>query len=94
VLRPRARCLAWETIPPTCGCRSAPSPPARATIASSPPSAPGGHERMRRLMSAIGSDRMDLDAMVTHRFKLGDIEAAYELFANQRDGVLKVAITP
>jgi alcohol dehydrogenase len=32
--------------------------------------------------------------MVTHRFKLDDIEAAYELFGNQRDGVLKVAITP
>jgi threonine dehydrogenase-like Zn-dependent dehydrogenase len=32
--------------------------------------------------------------MVTHRFKLDDIEAAYDLFANQRDGVFKVAITP
>ena len=28
------------------------------------------------------------------RFKLDDIEKAYELFGNQRDGVLKVAITP
>ena len=32
--------------------------------------------------------------MVTHRFKLDDIESAYELFGHQRDGVLKVAITP
>jgi alcohol dehydrogenase len=32
--------------------------------------------------------------MVTHRFKLDHIEEAYELFANQRGGVLKVAITP
>jgi alcohol dehydrogenase len=55
---------------------------------------PGGKERMRRLMSVIASKRVDLGAMVTHRFKLDDIEAAYELFANQRDGVLKVAITP
>jgi threonine dehydrogenase-like Zn-dependent dehydrogenase len=55
---------------------------------------PGGKERMRRLMSVIESKRVDLGAMVTHRFKLDDIEAAYELFANQRDGVLKVAITP
>lgn len=31
---------------------------------------------------------------LTHRFKLDDIEQAYELFAHQRDGVLKVAITP
>jgi threonine dehydrogenase-like Zn-dependent dehydrogenase len=55
---------------------------------------PGGKERMRRLMSVIESGRVDLSRMVTHRFKLDDIEAAYKLFANQRDGVLKVAITP
>ena len=55
---------------------------------------PGGKERMRRLMSVIASGRLDLGAMVTHRFKLADIEAAYELFSHQRDGVLKVAITP
>jgi alcohol dehydrogenase len=55
---------------------------------------PGGKERMRRLMSVIESGRVDLGAMVTHRFKLDDIEAAYDLFANQRDGVFKVAITP
>ena len=49
---------------------------------------------MRRLMSVIASGRVDLGAMVTHRFKLADIEAAYDLFGHQRDGVLKVAITP
>src|SRR3546814_580721 len=55
---------------------------------------PGGKERMRRLMSVIAAGRADLKSLVTHRFKLDDIEAGYELFANQRDGVLKVAITP
>ncbi len=55
---------------------------------------PGGNERMRRLMSIIESGRVDLSALVTHRFKLDDIEEAYDLFANQRDGVFKVAITP
>ena len=55
---------------------------------------PGGKERMRRLMSVIESGQVDLSAMVTHRFKLDDIEAAYDLFANQQDGVFKVAITP
>lgn len=55
---------------------------------------PGGKERMRRLMAMIAGRRIDLGAMVTHRFKLDDIEAAYELFASQGDGVLKVAITP
>ena len=49
---------------------------------------------MRRLMSVIEGGRVDLGAMVTHRFKLDDIEAAYDLFSHQRDGVLKVAITP
>jgi len=55
---------------------------------------PGGKERMRRLMSVIASGRVELGEMVTHRFKLDDIVAAYELFGHQRDGVLKVAITP
>jgi len=55
---------------------------------------PGGKERMRRLMDVIGSGRADLKPLVTHRFKLDDIERAYDLFAHQRDGVLKVAITP
>lgn len=55
---------------------------------------PGGSERMRRLMSVIQSGRVNLKPMVTHHFKLDEIEAAYDLFANQRDGVLKVALTP
>lgn len=55
---------------------------------------PGGKERMRRLMSVISSGRADLRPLVTHQFKLEEIELAYDLFAHQRDGVLKVAITP
>jgi threonine dehydrogenase-like Zn-dependent dehydrogenase len=55
---------------------------------------PGGKERMRRLMEVIASGRVDTRSLVTHRFKLDQIEKAYELFANQRDGVLKVAISP
>jgi alcohol dehydrogenase len=55
---------------------------------------PGGKERMRRLMEVVASGRVDLKPLVTHRFKLDDIEAAYDLFSHQRDGVLKVAITP
>lgn len=55
---------------------------------------PGGKERMRRLMNVIESERVDLEPLVTHRFTLDQIEEAYELFANQRDGVLKVSITP
>lgn len=55
---------------------------------------PGGKERMRRLMNVLESGRLDLGVMVTHHYKLDDIAAAYELFSNQRDGVLKVAIKP
>jgi len=55
---------------------------------------PGGKERMRRLMNVVASGRVDLGVMVTHQYKLDDIVAAYELFANQRDGVLKIAIKP
>ena len=55
---------------------------------------PGGKERMRRLMNVIASERVDLRSLITHRYTLDQIEEAYELFANQRDGVLKIAITP
>jgi threonine dehydrogenase-like Zn-dependent dehydrogenase len=55
---------------------------------------PGGKERMRRLMAVVASGRVDVSPLVTHRFRFDDIEAAYELFAHQRDGVMKVAITP
>ncbi|MCC6770474.1 MAG: alcohol dehydrogenase catalytic domain-containing protein [Gemmatimonadaceae bacterium] len=55
---------------------------------------PGGKERMRRLMNTIQGGRVDLRPLVTHSFPLDQIVEAYELFANQRDGVLKVAIRP
>lgn len=55
---------------------------------------PGGKERMKRLLNVVESGRVDLKPMVTHRFKLDQIVDAYELFASQKDGVLKVAITP
>ena len=55
---------------------------------------PGGKERMRRLMNVVASGRVDLGVLVTHHYKLDDIVAAYDLFAHQRDGVLKVAIKP
>jgi threonine dehydrogenase-like Zn-dependent dehydrogenase len=49
---------------------------------------------MRRLMSVVASNKIDTRPLVTHRFKLDQIVEAYDLFAHQRDGVLKVAITP
>ncbi|MBS9777148.1 MAG: NAD(P)-dependent alcohol dehydrogenase [Gammaproteobacteria bacterium] len=55
---------------------------------------PGGKERMRRLMNVIQDGRVDLAPLVTHTYGLENIVAGYDLFANQRDGVLKIAIKP
>jgi threonine dehydrogenase-like Zn-dependent dehydrogenase len=55
---------------------------------------PGGKERMRRLMAMVASQRMDLTPLVTHSFDLDAIEEAYDLFARQGDGVMKVALFP
>ncbi|MDC4163484.1 zinc-binding dehydrogenase [Mycoplasma bradburyae] len=53
---------------------------------------PGGKERMRRLMEIIETNRVDLTKLVTHTMPFDKIVEAYDLFANQRDGVLKVAL--
>ena len=42
---------------------------------------PGGKERMRRLMSVVAANRFPFRDLVTHPFRLADIEAAYDLFA-------------
>jgi threonine dehydrogenase-like Zn-dependent dehydrogenase len=55
---------------------------------------PGGKERMRRLMEMVHRGKLDLTPLLTHRFKLNDIAAAYRLFGERDGGVMKVAITP
>lgn len=55
---------------------------------------PGGKERLRRLMELVRTGRLNLKQLLTHKFSLDNITDAYEFFANQRDGVMKVAITP
>jgi len=55
---------------------------------------PGGKERMRRLLSVVAAGRAPFEALVTHSFRLDEIEAAYDLFGHQGDGVLKVGIRP
>src|SRR5688572_19308905 len=55
---------------------------------------PGGKERMRRLMSMVQSGRLDLTPMLTHSFSLEDIQEAYAVFGDRRDGVIKIAIRP
>jgi len=55
---------------------------------------PGGKERMRRLMNVVAAKRFPFRELVTHPFRLAEIETAYDLFSHQRDGVMKVAIRP
>jgi alcohol dehydrogenase len=55
---------------------------------------PGGKERMRRLIEMVRGGKLDLRPLLTHRFKLADINEAYKLFGERRDGVMKVVITP
>ena len=55
---------------------------------------PGGKERMRRLIEMVRRGKLNLLPLLTHRFKLADINEAYKLFGERRDGVMKVAITP
>jgi len=54
---------------------------------------PGGKERMRRLMEVVRHGRVDLTPLLTHRYALGDIVEAYQLFGERRENVVKVAIT-
>jgi threonine dehydrogenase-like Zn-dependent dehydrogenase len=55
---------------------------------------PGGKERMRRLLSMVQHERVDLTPLLTHHFTLEQLPAAFDLFSRQADGVMKVAIHP
>jgi alcohol dehydrogenase len=55
---------------------------------------PGGKERMRRLMEMVAHGRVDLSPLVMHPFALDDIGEGFALFSEQREGVLKVSLTP
>ena len=41
---------------------------------------------------SMARHRLNLMPLLTHTFKLDQITAAYDLFANRKDDVLKVAI--
>jgi alcohol dehydrogenase len=44
------------------------------------------------ILSLIEQGKIDTTPLITHRYKLEDIEEAYHLFENKLDGVIKVAI--
>jgi alcohol dehydrogenase len=43
-------------------------------------------------LKLIAEGKIDTTSLITHTYALKDIEAAYDLFENRRDGVIKVAI--
>ena len=45
------------------------------------------------ILSLIEAGKIDTTPLVSHRFKLEDIEEAYRVFENRLDGVIKIAIT-
>ena len=46
------------------------------------------------ILELIRQGKIDTTPLITHRFHLEDIEEAYRLFEEKRDGVIKIAIVP
>ena len=46
------------------------------------------------ILTLIEAGKIDTTALITHRYKLEDIEEAYGIFENKLDGVIKVAVEP
>ena len=46
------------------------------------------------ILSLIEQGKIDTTPLITHRYKLEDIEEAYHLFENKMDRVIKVAVEP
>jgi threonine dehydrogenase-like Zn-dependent dehydrogenase len=45
-----------------------------------------------QILRLIEAGKIDTTPLITHRYKLEDIEEAYRIFENKLDGVIKVAI--
>lgn len=46
------------------------------------------------ILQLIKDGKVDTTPLITHRFGLKDVEKAFDLFENRRDGVIKTAIKP
>ncbi len=55
---------------------------------------PSGHDRMEHMLALVASGSVNLEPLFTHRMKLDEVPAAYDLFRSKQAGVLKIAITP
>jgi 2-desacetyl-2-hydroxyethyl bacteriochlorophyllide A dehydrogenase len=49
-------------------------------------------QNVHRLLALIEAGRLDPTELITHRMPLSDAIAGYELFAERRDGVLKIVL--
>ena len=45
-------------------------------------------------LELIAAGKIDTTPLITHRFKLKDIEEAYRIFENRLDNVIKISIAP
>jgi threonine dehydrogenase-like Zn-dependent dehydrogenase len=43
-------------------------------------------------LKLIAEGKINTEPLITHTYTLSEIEAAYDLFENRRDGVIKVAV--
>ena len=50
--------------------------------------------RCGEILSLIAQGKLDTTPLITHTYPLKDIDAAYDLFENRRDHVIKVAVAP
>ena len=44
------------------------------------------------ILRLIADGRIDVSPLITHTFGFDDIEKAYDVFENKRDGVIKTAV--
>ena len=56
--------------------------------------APTGRPRMEELLALLEHGTLDLSPLFTHHLPLQETPAAYDLFRDRSDGVLKIALTP
>jgi threonine dehydrogenase-like Zn-dependent dehydrogenase len=55
---------------------------------------PSGSDRLDRLLKLLEHGRTGVGELITHTMKLSEIVSAYDVFANRRDGAIKIALVP
>lgn len=55
---------------------------------------PSGRPRLEAIFGLVSSGKVNLGSLFTHRMKLAEAPAAYDLFRERRGGVLKIALEP